>query len=526
MVQRGGSRMSACILVLTLCMALLGLVLARAPLFTAPPCAPADAVLLEPILTETAATLGWPAIVAARPDLPGQAWGIAPTDADPAPQWIAVAATTEAEAAAWLDQLEDEGLPRGLFHGREAIIAHPGDPGCAVGVVAWRCGPYLFAVEDRTGQGHEAALAEALEAATRRSTLGALSASLVILAQTDDAPGGDPLRPRILSQMADWYYAQNAYGRVAFDLSCLDADGPEGNQDWFSVGPTLSAYEGRREEFALAAIERALPELPAATVYIERIVVVCPAGTMRRLAGRVAPVTICEPDGRPIRLDLPASHTRVELNTLVMLSEDDPLGSWAHELGHTLHSRYPAPGNIYRLTDRYASSRGGLDYGEVGAWDLMGEGSRRGSAPTHMSSYTKEAAGWLRYTEATPGQEYALTALEHQHIGDAVFRLDDPESDDARCYYLIEARDREAYFGAPESGVVIYHVTYDAAAQHAVVVQVDGASNANASAVGIERPTLRGVGSAAILNGHCRVVLLAESFAPYRATVRIERVEP
>ena len=90
-----------------------------------------------------------------------------------------------------------------------------------------------------------------------------------------------------------------------------------------------------------------------------------------------------------------------------------------------------------------------------------------------MSSYTKEAAGWLRYRQAELGQEYTLTALESQNAGDEVLILDEPgergmetaptgSGDGTRSdYYILEARDRTQPYGAPETGVVIYHVTRD-----------------------------------------------------------------
>ena len=91
-------------------------------------------------------------------------------------------------------------------------------------------------------------------------------------------------------------------------------------------------------------------------------------------------------------------------------------------------------GGLHRVSDRYQSDQPGRQLGHVGAWDLMGTGSRWGDpagvAPTHMSSYTKEAAGWLRYLPAELGRHYRLEALENQSMGDHVLRVDDPSSDD------------------------------------------------------------------------------------------------
>jgi len=166
----------------------------------------------------------------------------------------------------------------------------------------------------------------------------------------------------------------------------------------------------------------------------------------------------------------------------------------------------------------------------------MGDGGRWGepesSVPTHMSFYTKVAANWLRYTQAPWDEDIVLTALENQTLGDYVLTLDDPLSEDPLCYYIIEARDGEAPFGAPESGVVIYRVTYDRTAGHATVNALPGQHGfgmSYAAGHAYQRSTLHGAsapeGATEYVNAPAgyKVTLLAESFQPYKAAIRIER---
>jgi hypothetical protein len=154
-----------------------------------------------------------------------------------------------------------------------------------------------------------------------------------------------------------------------------------------------------------------------------------------------------------------------------------------------------------------------------------------GTSPTHMCSYTKDAAGWLRYVSAQLDREYVLTALENQTMGDMVLTLDDPQSDD---YYIIGARDSDVFFGAPESGVVVYHITYDDVEGHAVVdiVNAHGQGDADAGSVKairhatLHHPAQHEGATECTLSGGLAIRLLSESQRPYQATVRIERYEP
>ena len=365
--------------------------------------------------------------------------------------------------------------------------------------------------------------------------------TVVILAETTDTPGKDSLRRfQALAQAANWYYALNSYGDVGFSFTFMDADGPAGAHDWYNVGPSLSAYIGNEDGFVVAALGQALagadwPE----SVYLQRAIVVYAGTKLLSDATPFSSATFWQPDTSYLEVTGGEHHTRVYIASLILVCEQDELGTWVHELGHTLCVKGATASPYGRISDRYNyDDQPDRRYGEVGHWDLMGSGSRWGNpigtSPTHMSSYTKEAAGWLHYGPASLDQNYELTALENQVMGDAVLTLDDPLSDDPLCYYILEARDSGAFFGAPESGVMLYHVTYDHQADHTVVATVgpqEGGPSAIQSDVSHQRTTLHGAASAEgareyIISDGLRVRLLAESFSPYRATVRIERCSP
>ena len=516
-------------------------------------------------LEDVAQNLGWPATIVPCNDLPGRAPGVGLTAqvsasgsaGDSMRAMISLEdvpyTMEQAEEPTLLDMLESQGMTRGLFHGREAIIVRTGDRlpdgNDAIslrGIIAWRCGPHVFAAEDATGSGRELEIAEALYGAVEHQTLcgigsrGGWSSSVVILAETSDTPGKASLGSiQALARSASWYYLANGYGRVEFDFAFTDAGGSADSRPWYNVGPSMSAYVGNEDALVSAAVQKAFagaswPE----RAYLERVIVVF-ADKAERLGAKrsLGSAAIWMPDGYSIEVASTERRSRIHVSNLVLISENDASGTWVHELGHTLRSKYRSPYGFRRITDRYSYDQPGRSFGDVGPWDLMDSGnwwgSPRGTLPTHMSSYTKEAAGWLRYASAHWDQDYTLLSLEHQKIGDPILKLDDPRSDDPLCYYIVEARDRA--YDAPESGVVIYHVTYDHEAGHAVVQCASpqqGEKTGTWADIQYQRPTLHGAdrpdGAREYVDPSdtFRVRLLVESFSPYRATVRIERYSP
>jgi len=495
------------------------------------------------LLQDAARSLRWPERVSSRPDLPGQAAQVSVGDPAGTPMAAVITVLSIAEGPAFLDALQRPGMTRGTYHGWEAVIQRRGDQAASArGLIAWHAGPYGFIAEDATGSGRELEIAEALYAAAQGRQLSGWSGSTaIVLAQTEDAPGAASIGDfQALTQQVNDYYRLNSYGRVDFTFSWLDADGDAGSEDWHTVAPTLAAYAENRCQLAKDALRAAFARAAQATaslppaVYLERAIVVYAAGQAG--AARPFPPSMCSL-GRAHAVDVQNGDraTRIHVPYVLLLSEQDPLGVWAHELGHTLHARHEA-GADDRLADRYTDPKAPASSGTVGFWDLMALGSYwgapAGSAPTQMSSYTKEAAGWLRYRQAQLGQEYTLTALESQSVGDEVLFVDGPSGGrDGGDYYVLEARDRTQPHGAPETGVMIYHVTRDPSSGHDIVEPVycqNGEPMGYANGAALRHSTLHGTAeglreatSYTLRNGVV-IRLLAESFSPYRATVRIQ----
>jgi len=378
------------------------------------------------------------------------------------------------------------------------------------------------------------------DAAVERRTTP-LADTMVVLAETADAPGQRSLEHfQALAEAANGYYALNAYGCVQFDFTFAHADGPTGHRGWTRLEGARADYGDMGYGYAVAALQRALAGagLPE-EVHLERVIVISSEEAQRADAGRVVPAsTLWLPGDQAIEIPGLRHNARVYVANIVFLSERAALGTWVHELGHTLVARYETDGGYNRIPDRYNDAEAARTNGQVGMWDLMGSGSRwgrpEGTSPTHMSSYTQESAGWLHYRPAALDQDVVLASLENQTMGDPVLTLDDPLSDEPGSYYILEARDSDAPFGAPESGVVIYHVTRDREAGRTVVGILNAQTgDVEARRLGLpyQRPTLHGIASADgdrehVLAGGLVVRLLAESFSPYRATVRIARYLP
>ena len=490
-----------------------------------------------PVLVATAQQLGWPASTSPRRDLPGQALQIANEgQAQISTMWAAIHISSNADEPDLLDLLEQRGMTRGLYHGYEAIIVRTGDPATTRqetgGLIAWRCGPYSFMAEDTTLSGRETEIAETLYSAAQERDLCASTGTVLILAETSETPGTNSLSLfQSRAKSANWYYSLNGYGRTDLGFTFMDADGPSSDHDWYHVGDALSSYSSARS-FGEAVLAQAfsgadLPEV----VTLERAILIYAGESQQPEVPWCSPAsTVWLPRDYAIEIQGAEHSIRLYVANLVILSEQEGLGTWVHEIGHTLHASREASDEFGRIPDRY-----GQPIGYVGHWDLMGLGCLWGvperTSPTQMSSYTKVAAGWLRYQAASEDRDYVLTSLENQKMGDGVLTVDDPLNDDPRDYYILEARDSEVFFGAPESGVMIYHITYDREAGRAVVEILNaqrGDREAQRMAHVYPRTTLheavnpQGATEYAIPGGLV-VRLLAESLSPYRATVRIER---
>ncbi|MHB1296224.1 MAG: metallopeptidase domain-containing protein [Anaerolineae bacterium] len=414
----------------------------------------------------------------------------------------------------FIEKFVENGYRHSSYQGRDAVILHAGDEMCnpgglvgylsemvrewfasifgdaadmdcpyaSAGYIAWTCGSYVFVARDDSGLGGEDAIAAALYAAAEKQGMCALGDTLVILAGTADTPGAEELAHfQEMAQSVNTYYGQNSYGRVLLTYTFMDADGSEGSEDWYEVGPTLADYAGKETDFAIAAVKEAFAEgAPRDELELARVIVVYAGQSAQATHDAATPAplsTLCSmpPNGmwHEIEVGTGDATSKVFAGSLVVVAEEDGLGLWAHEVGHTLYSQYKLFNKWQRISDRYNYQQPWGQYGNIDNWGLMGSGNWWGdplaSAPVHMSSFAKESAEWLSYTDAQVDTSYTLTALENQQFGDSVLRLDDPTSADPNRFFILEARDASAPYGAPESGVVFYRVSWSAAHGHHIV---------------------------------------------------------
>ena len=182
-----------------------------------------------------------------------------------------------------------------------------------------------------------------------------------------------------MGQAVNDYYRHNAYGRVDFDFAWVPGEAASA-RGWTLMGASFAQYADGLS-LGAAALRQALAtaDLPH-DLYAERAVVVY-AGQGQRAdpASPLYPAAIRLPEGHTIEIQGPSHLTRLHVPTLVLLSEHDELGTWVHELGHTLYARQSTFGGFKRLSNRYDDRLGG----QIGFWDLMGYGSRWGIRLAH-----------------------------------------------------------------------------------------------------------------------------------------------
>jgi M6 family metalloprotease-like protein len=488
---------------------------------------------------------------------------------------------TDVESGFWLAFMDEQlDAQRSSFLGRDAAIVEGGkncnpqglikilnemvtawfegifgesddeDKGCVYesGVVAFTCGKYMMVAIDSwddESTGAETDIASAFYAAAQEEGLCSYGDTLVIMAQPNDQAGSlDTADPQKMSQRVNQYYGVNAFGeRPPFTYTFLDSDGSKGNVDWYTVDSAQNAYSdgqggGDDERFAVDATKKAFSgaDLPE-DVYFERVVVIF-AGDSSQNSNTAIFSNQCtwKGDNYFVEVDATTGKRKVYTKSFITLSENRELGGWVHEFGHSLYSRYVRPVNKNTISDRYNYASNDRKYGQVDYWDLMGSGSHwgpnDGENPMQMSSFTKVAATWLEFYRGNVNQTYSLKALESMKKGDNVLTIDDPTSGDAESFYIIEARDSKAYFGAPESGVVLYKVKYEFSHHVVNLLPPQTVPNKGTNTAGqvYTKPTLYNTaGPGSIYRdvpGKFQVRLVSQGDSPYSASVAVEPFNP
>lgn len=127
------------------------------------------------------------------------------------------------------------------------------------------------------------------------------------------------------------------------------------------------------------------------------------------------------------------------------------MGVFCHEFSHCMG-----------LPDMYDVDYGG-NYG-MGDWDLLDQGSYNGPrglgwCPAGWTSYERNYAGWLDYTELLPDTKVTGMKELTDNDAEAYVIYNDGNNNE---YYLLENRKQvswDAY--VPEEGLLIIHVDYD-----------------------------------------------------------------
>jgi M6 family metalloprotease-like protein len=534
------------------------------------------------VVIQTAQDLGWPTSTGSRDGAPGKSFQVTPnggSDNDPV-MFAAIAVTSnDEEALSILNLLQDNGMRRTTFQGRDAIIMFPGDKVCnakegttvywllkifrelgghiasAIGntefnpsdicfdsyeTYAWRCGKYVFMVQDQTEYGYGSEIANSLYARADEENICGMESTVILLSAPSDVSGTRKLSHfQDITQQINTYYSYNAYGRASFTYTFFDADGSAGSNDWFVMSRPMDTYNWHRyvEESIINAFSQQALEKE---VYLDRIVVVHP-GDGNQLGGYSNVYSAClwrDNNFYYEITDISGKKSKVYVQNVILQSENDGMGVWAHEFGHTLYSKH-AIGNKNRISDRYNyDNEPTRQFGKIYQLGLMGEGNWWGnplaSSPIHMSSFTKEATEWLRYTYITEmDKTYTINSLENMNFGDIVYRIDNPRFTNSEFYYIIEGRDSTVPFGYPESGVAIYKVDYSNANSHHVVNAIQPQDGSNIGHVGNRwylKPTLHstsGNGSIYVdVPSRFYVSLSSETHSPYSARIFVGEYDP
>jgi len=138
---------------------------------------------------------------------------------------------------------------------------------------------------------------------------------------------------------------------------------------------------------------------------------------------------------------------------VTIVAEKDPVGAWAHELGHN----FGLPDLWdYKITDTKCPWCDDF----VGEWDLMAHGcwSGNGDTPARLSSWSLLRLGWL--------DDSAVTTIKAGDKGQGMVRpLESADASIVKAvvsdstYYLVEARQKTGWDrNLPDSGIIILYV--------------------------------------------------------------------
>jgi len=131
-----------------------------------------------------------------------------------------------------------------------------------------------------------------------------------------------------------------------------------------------------------------------------------------------------------------------------MVSEDDPMGVFAHEYGHQI--------GLPDLYDTDGTGNGGQTDG-AGLWDIMAAGSflGNGDVPCLPSAWSRALAGWADVVTVTANRNAIALVAAAQNA--TVLRINLPDIPNE--YFLVECRANEGFDSyLPGGGLLIWHI--------------------------------------------------------------------
>ena len=240
----------------------------------------------------------------------------------------------------------------------------------------------------------------------------------------------------IASWMAD-YYLENSFGKLSFDVWYLS---------FWSMMPKPYIYYGTDSHF-WEYVNDAIRLVDPWTDFNDyKFVIVVHAGGDEAMTGNSSDIWSMAYYGG---VDFTTNDGNVQLG-ISTVSEFDPMGTFAHEVGHELG-----------LPDLY-------DYNQtqtfVGPWDLMDSGGwngvPQGTSPAHFTSYGKVEMGWLSPSNILTysiGEDVTTTLYPLEVSTNSYQTVKITIS--GSTYYLIEVRKKVGYDSAlPGEGVLILYV--------------------------------------------------------------------
>jgi len=235
------------------------------------------------------------------------------------------------------------------------------------------------------------------------------------------------------------YYDENSFGTVDLDFMIFDNGG-----NWFDIGENKSAFKfGDEIEFVKEAITRATSTGFDPALF--DIIAVAHQGKSFQFSKNISNLSsqTWRPGSQPFG---PSSFK-------FLIAENDPIGPWAHEIGHLIGELViPVPDNVI-LPDLYKMGLDGafnplFSEASEGLWSLMSTGSynpdNKGNDPSYISAFLKEFLGLLVYDihQQSDTGTHSVSSLDTAKFGDSVFRynLEDNIEPDTEIFYILDVR--------------------------------------------------------------------------------------